>query len=150
MTWRLLAVVNLATSFYCVGAVWLAQVDWQLWRHVGRDTFPRYHLAWWHSVWWSIFPMAGVSFAGICAQLIWRPPVPALLLWLALAIQLVAYAGTAFWWGRGQAALEQAIDPDGQPNPRYLLLLRTHWIRVLLFTGAGLLQAWIAIRSFAN
>jgi hypothetical protein len=146
--WKLLQIVNLASAFYCVGAVWLAQADWQLWPHVGRETFPRYHLAWWHSVWWSIFPVAELSFLGICAQLFYRPPVPAALLWLALAIQLVAYAGTALWWGRGQATLEQAILPNGEQNPRYTILVRTHWLRVLLFSLAGLLQGWIAALSF--
>ena len=64
-----LVLLNLAAAFYNVGTIWLTQVDWQLWKYVGRETFDKYHLAWWHSVWWSIFPLAGVSFVGICAQL---------------------------------------------------------------------------------
>jgi hypothetical protein len=41
---------------------WLTQVEWQLWKYVSKDTFDAYHLTWWHSVWWSIFPVAGISF----------------------------------------------------------------------------------------
>ena len=60
-----LVLLNLAAAFYNVGTIWLTQVDWQLWKYVGRETFDEYHLAWWHSVWWSIFPLAGVFFVGI-------------------------------------------------------------------------------------
>jgi hypothetical protein len=145
-----LVLLNLAAAFYSVGTIWLTQVDWRLWQYVGKETFDAYHLAWWHSVWWSIFPLAGLSFIGICAQLIWRPSVPLWMLWLALAIQLVAYAGTAFWWGRGQARLQQAVLPQGGLDPLYQLLVRTNWIRVALFTSAGLLQLWIALVSFSH
>jgi hypothetical protein len=145
-----LVLLNLAAAFYNVGTIWLTQVDWQLWKYVGRETFDEYHLAWWHSVWWSIFPLAGVSFVGICAQLFWRPSVPTWMLWLALIIQLLAYSGTAFWWGRGQGKLKQAVLPNGGIDALYQTLVRTHWIRVTLFTFAGILQLWIAFVNFSH
>lgn len=146
--WKALLLANVALACYSAGAAWLAQVNWQLWRYVGRDRFTEYHAAWWRSVWWAIFPVAAASFAGICAQLVWPPPVPVALLWLALVVQIVAYAGTAFWWGRRQAKLKQALLADGTPDPEYITLIRTNWIRVALFTLAGLLELWLALRSF--
>jgi hypothetical protein len=147
--WQLLLLINLAAAFYDIGTVVLAQVDWQLWRYVGRDTFRQYHLGWWHSVWWSVFPVLGLSTAGIIAQLVWRPPVPAWMPWASLLLLAGSYLGTAFWWGPGQARLEEAVVRDGSLNRSYLLLVNTHWIRVGLITAVGLLQLWIAIVSLA-
>lgn len=62
--WKLLPLVNLAAAFDDVGTIVSAQVDRQLWRYVGRDTFPRYHRGWWHGVWWSVFPVLGISTMG--------------------------------------------------------------------------------------
>ena len=145
-----LVIVNLAAAFYNVGTIWLTQVDWQLWKYVSKDTFGAYHLAWWHSVWWSIFPVAGISFLGICAQVLWHPGVPTWMVWLALIIQIFAYSGTAFWWGRGQAKLKQAVLPNGDVDSQYTILVRTHWIRVALFTFAGIVQLWIALLHFTH
>lgn len=78
-TWRWLLLANLAAACYSVGTVWLAQLNWQLWQYVGSAEFEAYHQAWWHGIWWAIFPVAGLAFLGTCAQVGWRPPVcPAL------------------------------------------------------------------------
>ncbi|HEX4001748.1 MAG TPA: hypothetical protein VHX36_03820 [Candidatus Acidoferrales bacterium] len=146
--WNALLLVNIALAFYSAGAAWLAQVNWQLWRFVSPGHFTEYHAAWWRSVWWAIFPVAAASLLGICAQLVWRPPVPVGLLWLALAIQIVAYAGTAFWWGPRQAKLKQVLLADATLDRDYLTLIRTNWIRVALFTLAGFLELWLALLSF--
>ena len=146
--WSALLLVNIALACYSAGAAWLAEVNWQLWRFVGTDHFTEYHTAWWRSVWWAIFPVAAASLLGICAQLVWRPPAPVWLLWLALGIQIVAYAGTALWWGPRQAKLRQATLADGALDPDYVTLVRTNWIRVALFTLASLIEFWLALLSF--
>jgi len=146
--WKLLVVANLAASFSNVGAAWLAQLNWELWRYVGNEQFEAYHLAWWHGIWWAIFPVAGLSIIGVCLQLKWRPPgVPSVALWLALILQVLVYTGTTLWWGPGQARLTMIHLADGTLNPEYLILTNTNWIRTILFTLSGLLQGWIAIRS---
>jgi hypothetical protein len=145
----ILVLVNLATASTAAGLALLAQVNWSLWRHVGPAEFPAFHLAWWHSIWWSIFPVGAVGFAGIVAQLIWRPLTPAWMLWLALTLQLLGYAGTALWWGPGQSRLKQARLPDGRLDPAYVLYLNTNWIRVAIFAAAALLQLWIALVHFS-
>src|SRR5215472_18739436 len=105
VVWQWLLLINLAAAFYSVGTVWLAQLNWQLWQYVGPAYFDDYHQAWWHGIWWAIFPMALVALVGVCAQLRWSPPqVPRAALWVALAIQVVAYVGTAFGGGIGQAS----------------------------------------------
>ncbi len=149
--WKWLLLVNLATSFYCVGAVWLAQLDWMLWQYVGQADFILYHNAWWHGIWWSIFPLAGLSFLGICFQLKWRPPyVRVWVLWLALLLQVIVYAGTVFWWGQGQSKLNIIHLADGALNPLYVQLISTNWLRVALLTLSGLLEGWIGIKCFVK
>jgi hypothetical protein len=77
--WAWLLIFNLAAAFYSVGAAWLAQLNWQLWRFVGATDFDAYHRAWWYGIWWAIFPIAALAFLGVCAQVRWRSPnVPAL------------------------------------------------------------------------
>jgi hypothetical protein len=146
----LLLLINIATSFYSMGTIWLTQVDWLLWKHVGRESFSKYHLAWWHSVWWSIFPIAGLSFSGIILQLIWQPPVSVWILWLALGIQIIAAAGTATWWGQKQAKLKQVVLPDGRLDKGYSFLVHTNWIRVGLYTLAAIVELWIGILCFTG
>jgi hypothetical protein len=110
--WILL--VTLASGFYCVGAVWLAQLNWELWVHVGRAEFEAYHLAWWHGIWWAIFPIAAIALLGSFAELKWRPAeVPAWMVWLGVIIQVVTYVLTALWWGPGQAQLTQTHMENG-------------------------------------
>jgi hypothetical protein len=150
MIWgQKLLLINLATSFYCVGAVWLAQLNWMLWRHVGVAEFQKYHQAWWHGIWWAIFPVAFCAVLGICLQLKWAAPnVPHWSLWLAVALQVVTYAGTSFWWGAGQAKLKILHLPDGSIDPRYFILVNTNWIRVFLISASGILELWMVFKSF--
>ncbi len=148
-TWRWLLLANVAAAFYSVGTVWLAQLNWQLWQYAGQVEFDAYHRAWWHGIWWAIFPVAGIAFLGTCAQVRWRPPrVPRWAVWLALALQIATYGGTAFWWGPGQAMLHQAKLADGSLDPYYRQLVTTNWIRVALITAAGALELWMAVKSF--
>ena len=79
----------------------------------------------------------------------WRPPIVASwAVWLALAIQILVYIGTAFWWGPGQSSLSHALLADGSLDKTYVLLLNTQWIRVALITAAGVLELWMAFKSF--
>jgi len=149
--WRPLLIVNLAAACYSLGTVWLAQLNWQLWRYVGPAEFDAYHLAWWHGIWWAIFPAAGVAFLGVCAQLRWRPSrVPPWTLWLALGLQLLTYAGTALWWGPGQGGLHQTLLADGGLDPHYQDLVTSNWLRVGLLTAAAALQIWMTTRSLTT
>jgi hypothetical protein len=148
-TWRWLLLLNLAAAFYNVGSVWLAQLNWQLWQYVGQTTFGAYHGAWFRGIWWAIFPLAGLALIGVCAQIKWRPPrVPPWAVWLELGLHLTYIAGTIFWWAPGQANLHDAVLANGALDPHYQILVLTNWLRVALITAAGLLELWIAARSF--
>lgn len=146
--WAWLLIFNLAAAFYSVGAAWLAQLNWQLWRFVGATDFDAYHRAWWHGIWWAIFPIAALAFLGVCAQVRWRSPnVPPWMTWAALALQVLIYIGMALWWGPGQSQLHRTTFPDGTLDAKYAQLVVSNWIRVALLTLAGVLQVVMALKS---
>jgi hypothetical protein len=150
-TWRWLLLLNLAVSFYAVGAVWLVQLNWLLWPYVGQATFDAYHIAWFYGIWWAIFPVEGLVFLGVFAQIKWRPPrVPVWAVWLVLGVRLTYSAGTFFWWAPGQGNLHNAVLANGALDPHYQILLLSNWLRVALVTIAGLLELWMAARSFVS
>lgn len=136
----------LAASFYNLGAVVLAQVSWNLWRHVGRAEFPRYHRAWFTGMRPSIWPMATVAGLGALVQVRVRPRgVPAWAGWLSAGVQLTNFGLTGAWWARWQAQVHEVQLADGSLHPLYLRLIRTHWLRVGLIAGFALLQGWMAL-----
>jgi len=136
--------LNLAIAFYNVGMIWLAQLNWILWGHVGAAAIADYRLAWWHGILWAIFPVATLGVIGVAAQLVWSPPVPRWMLWAALGLQIGINVGTVLWWGPTNADIS-VFSPTGRLTPEYLTLVDTHWIRVGLFSLAGLLQLWITV-----
>jgi hypothetical protein len=142
-----LQIIILAASWYNVGSIWLVQVSWRLFAHVGRAEFPAYHRAWWfglRGIQPVVFPPAIVAAIGSLAQLRWRPPgVAAPVAWLGVLLQVLTFGLTAAWWGRQQAQLADVRLEDGSLNPRYQRLLTTHWLRVALITASGVLQLWM-------
>jgi len=53
--------------------------------------------------------------------------------------------GTAIWWG---PLMARVGDPQtGLIAPLYRQLMLTHWIRVVLVTGYGLLAFWMLVRT---
>jgi hypothetical protein len=143
-------VFNLAAASAGMGAVLLAQVNWSIWQYEGLDAFTAYHVAWWYSVWWTIFCLTGIGFLGIIAQLIWRPNTLRWMVWVALLLQAAGYAGTIFWWVPGQGSLNEVLVPAGGPAPFYILFSQTNWARAAIYTIAGLLQLRITISHFAG
>jgi hypothetical protein len=135
----------LAASFYNVGAVMLAQMSWNLWRHVGRAEFPAYHRAWFRGMMPTIWPMAALAGLGALVQVRVRPRgVPAWAGWLGAGLQLANFGLTGAWWARWQAQLADVRLEDGSLHPLYLRLIRTHWLRVGLIAAFALLQSWMA------
>jgi hypothetical protein len=110
--------------------IWMTQVQcYPLWPMVGPAEFHAYHLAWWHSVWWTFVP-AGLALIGSVLLLFRRPEY--FPRWAALVVagaQLVTLAATLAFWAPLQASLatSSGLDPAG-----FHTLLWTHWFRVAL------------------
>ncbi len=141
-------IITLAASCYNMGTIWMTQVSWRLFAHVGREDFPAYHRAWWfgpRGIQPVVFPCGILATLGTFAQLRWcAPRTPTWMAWLSAGLLITAWVSTGAWWGRLQGQLEYVRQEDGSLNPLYQRLLATHWLRVALFTASALLQIGMA------
>ena len=151
---RWLLLINLAVSFYSVGAIWLMQgLIYPLWSDVSTRDFPSFQNEHLVHLFYVVFPQAGVAVLLALAMLWWRPPyVPRWALWLAVGLQAAWIIGTILWWGQWQAQLATPVGPlpvMGPPNAAlFQQLLTTHWIRVAIISAAGVLAFWMTVVSF--
>jgi hypothetical protein len=125
--------------------IWMTQVIcYPLWPLVGAAEFHRYHLAWWHEVWWTFIP-AGLALLGSLALLSLRPIY--LPRWAALSVvaaQLITLAVTLVFWAPLQAGL---ATPAGLDLAGFHTLMWTHWLRVaLLWVAAGVMVGTLGRR----
>jgi hypothetical protein len=97
-----------------------------LWAFVGAGEFQAYHWAWWRSIWFVVMgPTVLVPTRSLCRDILGPPEdTPS---------------------GRMMARL--ANPETGLILPLYRELMLTHWIRVALVTGYGLLAFWMLLRS---
>jgi hypothetical protein len=110
--------------------IWMVQVMcYPLWPMVGSANFRSYHLAWWHSVWWT-FITAGLALIGSILLLLKRPQYfPRWAAVAAVSAQIVSLAVTLAFWAPLQASLSTA---DGLDLSGFHTLMWTHWFRVAL------------------
>lgn len=146
--WRAVLLATLGAGCFSVGSIWLAQLNWQLFQHVGPDQFSDYFAHWSDGLYWAGAPVAVAALAGAFAQLRWRPPgVPRWGVWLGVAVQGVIWALTLLWWAPAEGRLHQAVLPDGSLDPLYRQLVAGNWLRVALVTAFGVLQLWMAAHA---
>jgi hypothetical protein len=142
-----LLIITVFLSVYGVGQIWLVQLSsYKLWAFVGAREFHAYHWAWWRSIWFVVMGPTGLVFLGSVLMLWMRPVgVPGRAIWLGFVLESVICIGTVIWWGPLMARL---ANPDtGLILPLYSQLMWTHWIRVALVTGYGLLAFWMLLKS---
>jgi hypothetical protein len=127
--WAWLLIFNLAAAFYSVGAAWLAQLNWQLWRFVGTADFDALSpcvVAW---------DLVG-HLSGRSACLPWRGRPGALAVTERAALDDVGRASPAGAyllrhgpvWGPGQSQLHRTTFPDGTLDAKYAQLVVSNWI----------------------
>jgi hypothetical protein len=141
--------LNLALSFYLVGAIWAHELDiFRSWKLIDAKDFPTVQTVHWRKLPYWIFTPIGIALGGSIA-LVWYQPAasPGWAVWGNLACQVASHLLTAIFWGPWQAKLGK--DDRGPASPYLAKILATHWIRTLLINAYGLiLLAW-AIRAFA-
>ncbi len=150
MNGKLLLLLNLALSFYLVGAIWPVEVDiFRSWKLVDPKDFQTIQSIHWRKLpYWVFIPLA-LAFLG-SISLIWCHPdiSPAWAVWGNLGAQIASHLLTALFWGRWQAQLSK--DDRGPASPYLSKILATHWIRTLLINAyAFILLAW-TIRALAQ
>jgi hypothetical protein len=144
-----LLVVTVFLSLYGVGQVWLVQLSsYRLWAYVGPHEFTTYHREWWRSIWFVVLAPAGIVLLASTLMLWMRPEgVPISAIRLGFALECLLGVGTAFWWGPLMARLAES--GTGLILPLYRQLMLTHWIRVALVTGYGVLTFWMLLKNMA-
>ncbi len=151
---RWLLLINLAVSFYSVGAIWLMQgLIYPLWSDVSTRDFPNFQIDHLQHLFYVVFPQAGLATLTALALLWWRPPhVPTWALWLGVGLQAAWIIGTIIWWGPWQSQLATpvgSLPTMGPPNAvLFQQLLATHWIRVAILSASGVLAFWMTVVSF--
>jgi len=142
--------LNLALSFYLVGAIWAHEVDtFRTWKLLAASDFATVQSVHWRKLPYWVFTPLGLALAGSIA-LIWYHPrnSPLWAIWGNLICQLASHFLTAIYWGRWQAKLSK--DSRGPASPYLAKILATHWVRTLLINAYGIfLLAW-AIHTFAD
>jgi hypothetical protein len=139
--------LNLALSFYLVGAIWAHEVDiFRTWTLINAENFATVQSVHWRKLpYWILTPL-GLALVG-SITLIWFHPnrSPNWAIGGNLACQLTSHILTAFTWGSWQAKLSK--DARGPGSPYLKKILATHWIRTLLISAYGaILLAW-AVRA---
>ncbi len=129
--------ITLALTLYMVGMIWSMQVlEYPLFAYVGRAEFPAYHAR--HNRALPLLVILPSLLALLSAVLvIWSLPagVP---LWGALVvvgIDVAVVISTAV----GQAPLHAKLDREGQSAAVVSRLVRSNWIRTVLWTVNALL-----------
>jgi hypothetical protein len=135
--------LNLALSFYLVGAIWAIEIDiFKSWKLIGPKDFQTVQSAHWHKLPYWIFTPLGLALIGSIALIWYHPEIsPNWAIWGNLISQLTSHLLTAIFWARWQAQLSR--DDRGPTSPYLAKILATHWIRTLLINAYGLiLLAW--------
>lgn len=149
MNGNLLLLLNLALSFYLVGAIWAIEVDiFRTWKLVDANDFHTVQSVHWHKLPYWVFAPLALALLGSIALIQYHPQnSPAWAVWGNLGCQLLSHLLTAIFWGPWQAKL--AKDPSGPASPYLKKILATHWIRTLLINAYGFILLLWTIRSFA-
>jgi hypothetical protein len=145
-----LLIVTVFLSLFGVGQIWLVQLSsYHLWAYVGPHEFNAYHLEWWRSIWFVVLVPAGLVLLASALMLWMRPEgVPVSAIRIGFGLECLLGIGTAVWWGPLMARL--AASESGLIVPLYRELMLTHWIRVALVTGYGLLAFWMLLKCVRN
>lgn len=124
--------VTLAFTLYMTGMIWSMQVfEYPLFALVGRNEFPSYHAA--HNRSLPFFVILPSVFAlGSAVLLFWIRPtgIPPWSVVLVVVLDLAVLVSTVVW----QAPLHGKLDREGFSAEIIRRLVRSNWIRTLLWT----------------
>ena len=140
--------VTLAFTLYMTGMIWSMQVfEYPLFARVGRQEFPAYHAA--HNRRLPVFVILPSLLALASAVvLFWIRPagVPLWSVALVVALDLAVLVSTVAW----QAPLHARLDRDGFSAESIRTLVRSNWIRTVLWTINALFLLGLTAMAFSR
>jgi hypothetical protein len=132
--------LHTASTGMMVGIIWFVQlVHYPLFARAGADGFGWYAAA--HARWtgWVVAPPMLVELVTGFLLLGWRPAaIPLLPLLVGIGITLLIWASTLFV----QVPLHTAL-AQGWNSSAHASLVRSNWLRTLLWTARGVLVLWL-------
>lgn len=136
--------LNLACSLYMTGLIWFVQiVHYPLFSAVGESAFASYEAAHTARTTWVTAPVMLVELAASVLLLMQTiPGIDRRWLWLAGGLTMLLWASTFFLQVPLHSRLTLGYDATAQSA-----LVRTNWIRTVLWTLRSLLLLWLVSRS---
>jgi uncharacterized membrane protein len=135
----MLLLVNAAATWFMTGLIWLVQVvHYPLFAHVGTAGYEVFHQRHMRLITWIVAPAMLVEAATAAALVLWPPATgrgPALL---GIAMVAALWLSTAFLQVPAHNRLARGYDPAAHRR-----LVRTNWLRTLLWTARGILTLWM-------
>ena len=146
MTKEIFLLLNLALAFYNVGTIWAMEIDiFRNWKVLNPENFHLVQDVHWKKLsYWIFIPLA-LSLIGSIV-LFWYHPdkIPLWEILFPFGFQLISHILTSFFWGQWQYKLSK--DDLGGKSPYLVKILKTHWIRTLLWNACGLMLLYMAIQ----
>jgi len=140
MDWILIGHIGLA--WYMVGLIWFVQVvHYPLMAHVPEEAFVAYEQRHTHSTSFVTAPIMILEL-GTAGWLVWQSEQLAWFWWTNLLVVLLLWASTFFI----QVPLHNRLS-NNYDHGTIRQLVRTNWIRTVLWTAKGLGLAWYLINS---
>lgn len=143
MTGQLIFLLNLLSTWYLVGLIWMVQiVHYKMFDRVGMNEFAQYERD--HSR--LITPIVAtpmlIELATACALLAIAPKgFPNSAAWIGLAMIAGIWLTTVLLSVPCHTKLLNGFDPDV-----YRKLVNTNWIRTFLWTARGVLMGYVTLR----
>jgi len=139
--------VTLALTLYMTGMIWSMQVyEYSLFARVGRTEIPAYHAAHNRRLPFFVVLPSVLAFGSAVVFFLLRPAgIPLWSVALAVALDLAVIVSTVAW----QAPLHARLAREGYSSEIISSLVRSNWIRTVLWTMNALLLGLTAMALFA-
>ena len=143
MNANLLFLLNLLSTWYLVGLIWMVQVvHYKMFDRVGTDEFVQYEADHNRLMTPIVAPPMLIELATACALLAYAPPgFPRWAAWLGFIMVGIVWLTTFFFSVPCHNRLLSGFDPD-----MYRRLVDTNWIRTVFWTARGVLMGYFALR----
>jgi uncharacterized membrane protein len=137
-------VLNLVSTWYMVGLIWMVQVvHYNMFDRVGREQFARYEAD--HNR--LITPIVAIpmliEITTACLLVVAAPTAyPAWAAWVGLVMVIAIWLSTAFLQIPCHNRLASGFDERA-----YRMLVTTNWLRTILWTARGILMGYFTAAS---
>lgn len=140
----MLLLLHAAVTWTMVGVISVVQVvHYPLFRHVGASSYATYQSAHMRRITWIVAPLMTIEL-GTAGVLAWAPPlgVPPWVAWTGLGLVIILWGITGILLVPLHRSLIRGFDTDTHHR-----LVRTNWIRTVLWAVRGGLVLWMIVSA---